>query len=114
MNPTIQRISPNLWFNNEAEEAARHYVSIFNDSKITRVTRHGSEQNEHHPVEEGTVMTVEFQLEGQQFVALNGGPSSILQRRFHLSSIARAKKKSIIIGRSLGKAEMKKPRYAAG
>ncbi|GIO90965.1 MULTISPECIES: VOC family protein [Paenibacillus] len=74
MNPTIQRISPNLWFNNEAEEAARHYVSIFNDSKITRVTRHGSEQNEHHPVEEGSVMTVEFQLEGQQFVALNGGP----------------------------------------
>lgn len=74
MNPTIQKITPNLWFNNEAEEAASYYVSIFNDSKITRVTRYGSEQNEHHSVAEGTVMTVEFKLEGQQFVALNGGP----------------------------------------
>lgn len=74
MSSGIQKISPNLWFNNEAEEAARHYTAIFKNSAITRITRYGAEQNDHERFDEGTVMTVEFQLEGQTFVALNGGP----------------------------------------
>jgi predicted 3-demethylubiquinone-9 3-methyltransferase (glyoxalase superfamily) len=70
----IQRITPNLWFNTEAEEAAKFYTSIFQNSRIGRMTHYGSERHEFDEISEGTVMTVEFQLEGQSFVALNGGP----------------------------------------
>jgi predicted 3-demethylubiquinone-9 3-methyltransferase (glyoxalase superfamily) len=66
----VQRITPFLWFNGNAEEAATFYVSIFKRSKITRTVRFG----EAGPGAKGTVMTVEFQLEGMRFVALNGGP----------------------------------------
>ena len=70
----IQKITPNFWFDTQAEEAAKFYTSIFKNSKIGRVTRYVDEGQEIHGKSEGTVMTVEFQLEGQQFVALNGGP----------------------------------------
>jgi predicted 3-demethylubiquinone-9 3-methyltransferase (glyoxalase superfamily) len=71
MATKISKITPNLWFDTQAEEAAKFYTSIFNNSTISRITRYGSGS----PVgTEGTVMTVEFQLEGQTFVALNGGP----------------------------------------
>jgi predicted 3-demethylubiquinone-9 3-methyltransferase (glyoxalase superfamily) len=63
-------ISPFLWFDTQAEEAARHYVSIFKNSKIVTVTRYP----EGSPGPAGSVMTVVFQLEGQEFIALNGGP----------------------------------------
>lgn len=66
----IQKITPFLWFDSQAEEAAKFYVSIFNDSKITSISHYG----EGAPVPAGTVMTVAFQIEGQQFTALNGGP----------------------------------------
>ena len=66
----IQKITPFLWFDHQAEEAARFYTSIFPNSKINKVTRY----NEAGPGPAGSVMTVEFQLEGQSFVALNGGP----------------------------------------
>lgn len=69
----IQRITPNLWFDTQAEEAARFYTSIFPNSSISRVTRYGK-ANGFHGIAEGTVMTVEFQLDGQTFTALNGGP----------------------------------------
>jgi len=59
-----------LWFDNQAEEAMNFYVSIFKNSKVLDVTRYG----EAGPGPKGTVMTAEFQLEGQEFVALNGGP----------------------------------------
>jgi predicted 3-demethylubiquinone-9 3-methyltransferase (glyoxalase superfamily) len=59
-----------LWFDNQAEEAANFYTSIFNNSKILNVSRYGEEG----PGEKGSVMTVTFQLEGQEFTALNGGP----------------------------------------
>jgi len=65
-----QKITPFLWFNNEAEEAAKHYVSIFKNSKITQVTHYGASI----PKLAGTVMSVIFELEGQTFYALNGGP----------------------------------------
>jgi predicted 3-demethylubiquinone-9 3-methyltransferase (glyoxalase superfamily) len=70
MKIPFQRISPFLWFDHQAEEAARFYVSIFEDSKIEAVTYYGDAG----PGPKGSVMTVAFQLAGQQFVALNGGP----------------------------------------
>jgi predicted 3-demethylubiquinone-9 3-methyltransferase (glyoxalase superfamily) len=70
----MQKISPCLWFDDKAEEAAKFYVSIFKDSKIGDVTRYGKEGYEIHGREEGTVMTVDFEIEGQKFLALNGGP----------------------------------------
>jgi predicted 3-demethylubiquinone-9 3-methyltransferase (glyoxalase superfamily) len=66
----MQRITPFLWFDDQAEEAANFYVSIFDHSKIVGVTRYG----EVGPGPKGSVMTVTFQLDGQEFVALNGGP----------------------------------------
>jgi predicted 3-demethylubiquinone-9 3-methyltransferase (glyoxalase superfamily) len=66
----MQKITPNLWFDTEAEEAAEFYTSIFKDSKITSVRHYG----ESAPRPAGMVMTVEFQLQGQSFTALNGGP----------------------------------------
>jgi predicted 3-demethylubiquinone-9 3-methyltransferase (glyoxalase superfamily) len=65
-----QRISPNLWFDTEAEEAAAFYVSVFENSRIVRVLRY----TEAGPRPAGSVMTVEFELDGQRFVAINGGP----------------------------------------
>lgn len=66
----MQKITPFLWFDTEGEEAAEFYTSVFPNSKITEVTHYGSAG----PRAEGTVMTVGFELDGQQFVALNGGP----------------------------------------
>ena len=65
-----QKITPSLWFDDEAEEAARYYVSIFKDSEIKTISRYGSGA----PNAEGSVLTVGFALEGQSFTALNGGP----------------------------------------
>ena len=70
----MQKISPCLWFDDQGEEAAKFYTSIFKDSKIGDVTRYGKEGYEIHGKEEGTVMTVEFEIEGQKFLGLNGGP----------------------------------------
>ena len=66
----MQRITPFLWFDNNAEEAMNFYISIFKNSKILRVIRYG----EAGPGPAGTVMTAEFELDGQQFAGLNGGP----------------------------------------
>lgn len=66
----MQKITPFLWFDTQAEEAARFYTSLFKNSRITEVNRYG----EGAPMPAGTVLTVEFELEGQRFVALNGGP----------------------------------------
>jgi len=68
--PAKQKITTFLWFDASAEEAAKHYVSIFKDSKILGVSRYG----EAGPGPKGSVMTVNFQLEGQEFIGLNGGP----------------------------------------
>jgi predicted 3-demethylubiquinone-9 3-methyltransferase (glyoxalase superfamily) len=69
-----QKLQPCLWFDTQAEVAAKHYVSIFKNSKIGRIGRYGKEGKEIHGKEAGSVMTVEFELEGQKFLALNGGP----------------------------------------
>lgn len=68
------KIVPNLWFDTQAEEAARFYTSVFPNSFIGRIARYGKAGHDIHGMEEGTVMTVEFSLDGQEFLALNGGP----------------------------------------
>jgi predicted 3-demethylubiquinone-9 3-methyltransferase (glyoxalase superfamily) len=70
----MQKISPCLWFDNIAEEAVEFYVSIFKNAKVGNVTRYGKEGYEIHKKKEGTVMTIDFEIEGQKFLALNGGP----------------------------------------
>jgi predicted 3-demethylubiquinone-9 3-methyltransferase (glyoxalase superfamily) len=70
----MQKIAPFLWFDDRAEEAATFYTSIFRNSKIVNIARYGDAGAEVSGRPKGTVMTVEFQLEGQEFVALNGGP----------------------------------------
>jgi len=71
---TIQRITPSLWFDRQAEEAAKYYTSIFPNSSIGRTSRYGKEGFEFHQMPEGTVLTIDFTLDGQKFSALNGGP----------------------------------------
>ncbi len=70
----VQKIVPMLWFDSQAEEAAKFYVSIFENSRIEHVTRYGKEGFEVHGKPNGSVLTVGFRLEGQAFTALNGGP----------------------------------------
>lgn len=70
----MQKISPCLWFDDNAEDAVKFYASIFKDSKIGNVTRFGKEGYEIHKKKEGSVMTIDFEIEGQKFLALNGGP----------------------------------------
>ncbi len=71
----MQKINPCLWFDHQAEEAANFYTAIFSNSKIKKVTRYGKVGFEFHGKAEGSVMTVEFELDGQTFTALNGGPT---------------------------------------
>ncbi len=66
----MPKITPFLWFNDNAEEAINFYISLFKDSKITNISRYG----ESSPLPAGTIMTASFQLDGQEFTALNGGP----------------------------------------
>jgi predicted 3-demethylubiquinone-9 3-methyltransferase (glyoxalase superfamily) len=70
----LQKITSHLWFDRQAEEAARFYTGIFKNSNIGKITHYGKEGFDIHKMPEGTVMTVEFTLEGHQFIALNGGP----------------------------------------
>jgi predicted 3-demethylubiquinone-9 3-methyltransferase (glyoxalase superfamily) len=67
----MQRITPFLWFDNQAEEAANFYVSVFKNSKVKQITHYTGEE---FSEKEGQVMTVSFELNGQEFTALNGGP----------------------------------------
>lgn len=82
-----QKITPFLWFNTQAEEAAKFNAGIFKNSSVGKVTRYGKEGFEVHQMPEGTAMTVEFQLEGLDFVGLNGGPAFKFNEAvsFHIS-----------------------------
>ena len=73
-NLTLQKITPFLWFDTQAERAAKFYTSIFPNSRIGKITRYDKAGAKASGRPAGSVMTVEFQLAGQQFVALNGGP----------------------------------------
>lgn len=70
----VKSITPCLWFDTQAEDAAKHYVSIFPNSKILSITRYAKEGREIHGKEAGSVMVAEFELDGQRFIGLNGGP----------------------------------------
>jgi predicted 3-demethylubiquinone-9 3-methyltransferase (glyoxalase superfamily) len=70
----VSKISPCLWFDRDAEDAAKLYISIFDDSRIVSISRYGKAGFEVHGMPEGTVLTVSFELEGQTFRAMNGGP----------------------------------------
>ncbi len=70
----MQKITPFLWFDNQAEEAVNFYISIFRNSKIVNVARYGEDGAKATGRSQGSVMTVAFELDGQPFVALNGGP----------------------------------------
>jgi predicted 3-demethylubiquinone-9 3-methyltransferase (glyoxalase superfamily) len=70
----MQKITPCLWFNDQAEEAMRFYVSVFKNSKVGRVTRYGEAGAKVSGRPKGSVMTATFEIEGQEFMALNGGP----------------------------------------
>lgn len=70
----MQKITPFLWFNDQAEQAAKFYVSLFKNSKILQVARYGDEGMEITGRPAGSVMTVSFRLDGHEFTALNGGP----------------------------------------
>ncbi len=70
----MQKITPFLWFDSQAEEAASFYTAIFKNSRITGITRYSEEGAKASGRPKGTVMTVTFQLEGQEYIALNGGP----------------------------------------
>jgi predicted 3-demethylubiquinone-9 3-methyltransferase (glyoxalase superfamily) len=70
----MSKIAPCLWFDSEAEEAAKHYTSIFRNSKVTRVALYGDAAAQAGGRPKGSVLTVSFELDGQEFTALNGGP----------------------------------------
>lgn len=74
MSSTTQRIMPCLWFDTQAEEAANYYVGIFRNSRITDISRYGEAGQEITGGKPGSVMVVAFELDGQSFTALNGGP----------------------------------------
>lgn len=71
---TLQKITPCLWFDDQAEDAARFYTSVFRNSRITQVARYGQAGREMHGRAPGSAMTVAFELDGHSFTALNGGP----------------------------------------
>jgi predicted 3-demethylubiquinone-9 3-methyltransferase (glyoxalase superfamily) len=70
----MQKITPCLWFDSNAEEAVNFYTSVFKNSKIGNISRYGEAGHEIHGKPAGTVLTIEFELNGQAFTALNGGP----------------------------------------
>lgn len=74
MTAIAHKITPCLWFDSEAEDAAKLYVSVFPNSRMGRISRYGKEGHEIHGRPAGSVMTVEFELNRQPFTALNGGP----------------------------------------
>ena len=74
MKMSAKMLMPCLWFDTEAEAAAKHYASIFENAKVGTITRYPNEGQDVHGKAAGSVMTVEFEIEGQQFLGLNGGP----------------------------------------
>jgi len=85
-----QRIMPCLWFDTQAEDAAKFYCSVFKNSRIAEISRYGNEGFEKHGKRAGSVMVVAFELEGQKFVALNAGPqfkfSEVISFQVHCES----------------------------
>ena len=109
-----QRIAPCLWFDSQAEEAAALYVSVFKNSKITSVARYTKAGQETHKQRPGSVMTVAFELDGQKFTALNGGPVFQFNEGCPYRSIAAIRKRSTTTGTSYRRAATPRRSSAAG
>jgi hypothetical protein len=109
-----QKITPYLWFDAQAEEAATFYTSIFKNSRIVSMTRYGEAGHDVHGRPAGTVMVVAFELEGQAFTVLNGGRCSHLTRPSRSRSVVRRRKNWTIIGGNSLQAAMSRPNRAAG
>ncbi len=109
MQITTQKIIPCLWFDTQAEEAVNTYVSIFKNSRIGRISRYGKDGYEIHGKEAGSVMTVEFEIEGQRFLALNGGQQFKFNEDVSLQVHCERKKKSTIFGADLPSKVKKAP-----
>ena len=92
----MQKITPCLWFDNNAEEAVNHYLAIFKNSKIGKVLRCG----ESGPGPKGSILTIAFELEGQEFIALNGGPIFKFTEAISLSVDCKTQQKSMTCGRN--------------
>ena len=99
-----QKITPCLWFDTQAEEAANFYISVFKNSRVKHVSRYGKAGREVHGKEAGSVMVVEFEIDGQTFTALNGARISSSTRRSRSRFPARRKRRSIISGADCRKA----------
>jgi predicted 3-demethylubiquinone-9 3-methyltransferase (glyoxalase superfamily) len=100
-----QKITPFLWFNDQAEEAARFYTSLFDDSRVVDIARYTAA----NPRQEGSVMLVTFELAGQRFYALNGGPDDPFNKSVSLLVDARRRKRSTRFGASSPMAAPKDP-----
>jgi len=95
----MQKITPFLWYDGKAEEAANFYTSIFKNSKVLNVARYGDAG----PGPKGSVMLVTFELDGQRFMALNGGPEYTFLRPYRSLSTAKRRPKWMSCGETLGR-----------
>jgi predicted 3-demethylubiquinone-9 3-methyltransferase (glyoxalase superfamily) len=98
----MQRITPCLWFNDNAEAAVKFYTAIFKKSKINTVTHYGEAGSRASGRPVGSVMTIAFQLEGQQFLALNGGPPFTFSPAISLVANCKTQKEIDVLWKKLG------------
>lgn len=110
----IQTITPCLWFDHQAQEAAQFYCSIFEGSRITHVSHYGKAGFEFHGRPEGSVMSVVFELDGQAFTALNGGPAFTFNEAISLQVHCRTQAELDHYWNALGLAARHRPSNAAG
>jgi predicted 3-demethylubiquinone-9 3-methyltransferase (glyoxalase superfamily) len=98
----MQRITPCLWFNDNAEAAVKFYTAMFKKSKISTVTHYGEAGSRASGRPVGSVMTIAFQLEGQQFLALNGGPPFTFSPAISLVANCKTQKEIDVLWKKLG------------
>ena len=110
----MQKIAPCLWFDSNAEEAAKFYTSIFKNSKIGKISRYGKEGYEIHGKPEGTVLTVEFELNGEMFTALNGGPAFKFNEAISLQVYCKSQNEVDYYWENFPKTGMRRRSNAAG
>lgn len=111
---TFSRITPCLWFDDQAEKAAKFYTGIFKNSKIVTVTRYPAVGQEIHGGKAGSVLTVEFELDGHPFTALNGGPIFKFNEAISLQVNCKNRKRLTTTGKSLAMVGTRRRSSAAG
>ena len=101
----MQKISPFLWYDTQAEEAAKFYTSVFKNSKMGSTTKYTEVSAKASGMKPGSVMTIAFEIDGYNFTAINGGPVFKINPSISFFIIRRMKKKLMISGRNFPKAE---------